>query len=540
MGNLCGCFKTPNQPGRDKPLFDESLENLNNTKPVDHYIEDRGSRVKKPAIDNFVKEENIPIFNKYREEKLLAEGSLGKVFKMINKVTGEARAVKCINKRSDILGREELEKVVESEIEILKKIDHPNILKLLEFFNSAPTYYLVTEYLDGGELFDHITDSGPFDEQYVSVLIHQILSALNYCHKMHLIHRDLKPENIIFEDITKKRLNTNSFYFKTCNLQIKIVDFGCAKIFSHKIKENEKVGSHLYHAPEVISGIGYDEKCDLWSVGILMHMLLTGLHAFLGKSEEEIISNISKNNRIENKLYNKLSSEAKDLINSLLETKPGKRPTAEQALNHKWFKVNESKEHANFLSSIKVKKLFENIKAHERFNILQDAALGFLVHQHANAQGVVDARKLFSLIDRDNSGKITKKEFLEHLQEYFKSIGEDIENLKEEVETTFSSLDANSNGTIEYNEFLRAAVDKEELLNNEHLLLSTFHFFDKDRSGNIDVNELHHMFGEDSRNVKEFLEKILHEIDVNGDDRINFMEFSLMMKSILNSSNNKF
>ena len=131
----------------------------------------------------------------YKRKKFLGEGSFASVYLVQNRITESIRAMKIINKSSNTT--EEDEKEIVNEINILKIMDHPNILKIFEFYSNKESYSIITEFCSGGELFQEITENGPFNEQYSAYVMFQIFSAINYCHNMNIIHRDLKPENIL-------------------------------------------------------------------------------------------------------------------------------------------------------------------------------------------------------------------------------------------------------------------------------------------------------------------------------------------------------
>ena len=155
------------------------------------------------------------------------------------------------------------------------KMDHPNIVKIFGFYITSNYYYLITEYCEGGSLFDLIiNNNGPFTEIQSSYIMHQLFSVVNYCHKMKIIHRDLKPENILVNK------NENGF------VQIKVCDFGTSLMFNRGEVQDELVGSIYYIAPEVLKK-KYNSKCDLWSCGVIMFILLTGVPPFGGNNNRE-------------------------------------------------------------------------------------------------------------------------------------------------------------------------------------------------------------------------------------------------------------
>ena len=213
----------------------------------------------------------------YIREKALGQGSFGTVYLVKHIQLQRYYAMKVIRKKiKDISDEESLM----SEINILRRLDHPNIVKITDFYNLKYEYNIVTEYCREGELFDEIKKNSPFSEALAGWYMKQILQAVCYCHGNHIIHRDLKPENILIS----KRLKSGFHH-------IKIIDFGTAKVFSREKRENALIGSAYYIAPEVLNK-NYTEKCDIWSCGIIMYILLTGRPPFNGKTEEEIMRKI--------------------------------------------------------------------------------------------------------------------------------------------------------------------------------------------------------------------------------------------------------
>jgi calcium-dependent protein kinase len=178
--------------------------------------------------------------------------------------------------------------LLENEFEILKQVDHPNIIKFYEMYVDEKNYHLVTEFCGGGELFDHIIDRGSFSEKLASRIIKQVLSAIKHLHDRNICHRDLKPENILFESKSKEA-------------QVKLIDFGLSKYFVERNNTNAngrgnrgnsilrerkgegimrtKIGTPYYMAPEVLDG-EYDQTCDMWSLGVITYCLLCGYPPF--------------------------------------------------------------------------------------------------------------------------------------------------------------------------------------------------------------------------------------------------------------------
>lgn len=198
-------------------------------------------------------------------------GGLSTTRKCYHKMTKEVRAVK-VTKKED-LEYGERNKLL-AEIEILKELDHPSIARVIDIYEDKKKFYFVQEYLAGGGLFDSLIQNVGFTEYASAVIIKQLLSAVAYLHSKNIAHRDIKPENILF--CSNDALN------------VKLLDFGN----SRKMGENEGMqgvyGTAYYVSPEVLKG-KYNEKCDVWSVGVILYMLLSGNPPFNGRSDVEIL-----------------------------------------------------------------------------------------------------------------------------------------------------------------------------------------------------------------------------------------------------------
>ena len=455
----------------------------------------------------------------YKKLQLLGEGRFSTVYEAQNRITDIMRAMKIIKKEEHY--SEEDEKEVINEVNILKTMDHPNIVKLFEFYSNEKQYSIIMEYCKGGKLNTEIRNYAPFDEKYSAYIMYQIFSAINYCHNMNIIHRDLKPENILIVNRNKKNNYPN----------IKIGDFGMSKMVEKDSLQNKIVGTIYYVAPEVILK-KYNEKCDIWSCGVIMYVLLSKKPPFGGYTEEEIISNILKGvYDIEKPPFDKISKNALDLIQKLLNKDINKRISAQEALNHPWFKENKSKELYNEILNDKVlQKLLDNLKKYKKNSIIQETALAYLVHNFPQMKDVINACKLFNQIDLNGDGKITEHELYKGLCTKIKS-----DTLEDDVRKIYEKLDMDDDGYIEYEEFVRAAVSKDKFM-GDNVLKFAFRFFDKDNSGKIDFGEIEKVFKKsitDQNHVEEALNKIIYEVDVNRDGKISFEEFSKVMKKML-------
>ena len=453
----------------------------------------------------------------YRKIKFLGEGSFAAVYQVQNKYTDAICAMKIINKSSN---SPEEDNEILNEINILRYMDHPSVLKIFEFYSNRKSYSIVTELCPGGELFQQIIDKGPFNEKYSAFVMYQLFSAVNYCHKMHIVHRDLKPENILIVSKDQDGYPT-----------IKVCDFGTSKIFEKGKIERKLVGSSYYIAPEVLKK-KYNEKCDLWSCGVIMYILLSARPPFGGEDDNDIMERVAIGEYdLESPPFDKLSKNALDLIKKLLTMDINERINAEQALNHPWFKENKSQELYNRINDNEtMKTLIENLKAYKRTSIIQETALAYLVHHFPQIKDVVNSCKLFNQMDKSGDGKITKAELLKGLSERYKS-----KTLEKDVDEIYKNLDMDNNGYIGYEEFVRAAVSKDMFV-RDNVLRFAFRYFDKDDSGEITFDEIEELFTQsipDKKKVHETLEGIIREVDQDNDNRINFEEFSVVMKKMI-------
>ena len=250
--------------------------------------------------DQMIKISNEPIKKLYSIYGDLGQGSYGSVKRVRHKQLGEDRAMKVVKKKSESS---------HNEIETLKKISHPNIISIYEIFEDSKNYYIMTELLEGGELFEMITTKGSFSEKDAAKITKQILNAVNYLHNQNIVHRDLKPENIML--INKSTVNHNS--------EIKLIDFGTAKQFERNGKLSKFIGTSYYIAPEVLSEC-YDEKCDIWSCGVILYILLCGYPPFNGGSNLDIYHSIKYNHPVfTGEEWKDISKEAIDLIKQMLK-----------------------------------------------------------------------------------------------------------------------------------------------------------------------------------------------------------------------------
>ena len=457
----------------------------------------------------------------YKMEKHLGDGIYSSVYIVSSKLTGENRVMKIIDKSK--IYTDESEKKIINELSILQKMDHPNILKIFEFYTTPKSYNLIIELCSGGKLVEELTEKGTLNEKSVAYIIYQLLSAINYCHKMKIIHRNLKPENILISKREKDDL-----------LYVKIGGFATAKMNEEGIIEKKIKETSYYFAPEIISN-NYDEKCDIWSIGVIMYLLLSGRLPFSGENDIEINEKILKGKYdLKISAFKNISLEAIDLIKNLLIVNPLARINAKDALNHIWFQKLKIKELFNEIKNKNtIQKLLENLKNYKSNSIIQETALAYLVHNFPQLISVINACKLFNIIDNDNDGKIKSKELYNGIKKFINN-----DNLESDCEEIFKKLDMDNNGYIQYEEFVRAAVNKRKFL-EENILKFAFNYFDIDDNGEISFEEIEKVFKKsvsDPQNVHIVLFNIISEVDSNTDGKISFEEFCLAMQKLLQNN----
>lgn len=402
---------------------------------------------------NFIAYKKESIAAEYKiSSKALGAGSFGTVKKVLHKRTNQERACKILKKSEQDIDKFFL------EVEILAKLSHPNIMQIYEFYEDNKNFYIISELCKGGELYDMIIKRGSMTEYETAIIMKQLLSAICYSHKNNVVHRDLKPENILLDD-------------KNDTLLIKLIDFGGARYY-HKDKKMSKLhGTPYYIAPEVLSA-NYDEKCDIWSCGVILYILLCGYPPFGGDDENEIMEEVKKAKYdFPDKEWNSVSSEAKNLISKMLTKNPQDRLSADQCLQHKWFEIlKQSKKQA---SSEKLSKAVNNMKVFKKERKLEQATTAFIVNQIMAKEDRHEMLSAFQKWDKNNDGVLSRDEIFEGYKEIYGEV-----KALEEVDDIMKSIDLDGDGSIDYNEFLVATINRTKMINDANLE-AAFKMFDK-------------------------------------------------------------
>lgn len=441
----------------------------------------------------------------YKVGKVLGSGSFGEVRSIIHRITQQERAAKIF--RKDGQSRETYLKI-RSEIENLKKLEHPTVIKLYEYFEDEKRIYLVLEKCNGGELFDEVFKNKYLNEKSAAIIAKQLFSVTAYLHDNFIVHRDLKPENILLED-------------KQDYLNIKLIDFGAATLFEPNIKLTEMIGSAFYISPEV-TRYNYNELCDEWSCGVIIYILLSGTPPFPGNTNEEIIGKIRTGKyNFSGPIWDSVSENAKDLIAKLLC--PSKnRITAKQALVHPWIQGqgNYPEPSHEFLT-----RTMENLQHFHLINKFRDAISVFISSQVLNHEDTKDLRELFKSMDENGDGKLSAEE----MKKGFSQLS-DVLDPDEYIEKIMKEVDTDGNGFIDYNEFLKATID-EKIMYSKVNLRTAFEMFDLDHSGKISLAELQQIFCLGNMKI-DILESIVNQADSNSDGEIDFGEFCSFIEQV--------
>jgi calcium-dependent protein kinase len=460
------------------------------------------------TLINSKPEDNYKIINK------LGKGSFGSVYKVKHKITGEIRAMKIIKNTSINDNDGMVNKKFLKEIQVLKELEHPNIIKIFEYYIDNKYHYIISELLTGGELYETILKFQKFNEKKAAYIMKQILSALNYLHSKGIVHRDIKPENILVQKTNKKSKNDID------EINIKLIDFGASNFF----KENEiltlKVGSPYYIAPEVLNK-SYNEKCDIWSAGVVLYVMLTGNFPFIGKTSQKLFENIKTGKyKQTGKEWEAISKEAKDLIGKMLELDTSKRISASECLNSPFLSIINTKDNIPDILPSVLSNIYK-LNAREK---IQQATIALIVHNIQQNDQVDKLKTIFELLDVNKDGQLTYSE----INEAFKRMFPDDYITEEKMKVIFEKMDENKNGVISYEEFLRVTLDEKVILEKNNLKLA-FDKFDLNKDGKLSKEELLKIL---DSGASDYVDDLLDLIDKNKDGFISFDEFCHLMNKV--------
>ena len=320
----------------------------------------------------------------YEFKKVLGHGQFGTVREAYSLKTQQRVAIKSISKDKVRAHLHQLRR----ELEIMRLIDHPNVIQYYEAYEDEKYFHIVMELCTGKDLFDKLISLGSLSESYAVDIIKSLLLAVNHLHSLGVCHRDLKPENFLFEN-------------NQPNALIKIIDFGLSIKQNSLADMNSLVGTPYFLAPEVLKG-KYSPLCDVWSLGVVLYFLLSGKPPFDGETVNDIFSAISTARLpFEDPIWSTISYTARNLILLMLTKRPSDRISISEALNHPWLKQPKGENAPTIAPSVLM-----SLKKHKSPKKLQREVMKVML-KFLSTEDIEVLRKAFLDLDHDNSGFLT-------------------------------------------------------------------------------------------------------------------------------------
>jgi len=427
----------------------------------------RSSMIKITAIQQGRQLEDYYTFSRGNN---IGKGSYGTVSKVRCIFSEQIRALKTVQKKK-------IENItrLKREILIMKRLDHPGIIRLHEVFEDESNIYFVMELCTGGELFERVIKANRFSEQYAARLMKQIFSVLAYIHDNDIIHRDLKPENLLYIDATPAS-------------KLKVIDWGFALKCNRNHKLTSVVGTPYYVAPEVLHG-NYGEECDLWSTGVIFYISLCGYPPFYGADNKEILKKVKSGSySFDPKHWSHRSKNCKGLLQQLLCFNVKGRITARQALRHDWIRFfdrvrpeeGNSCIHDDRLSPRLAVEILNRFRIFAQMNPIKRLAVTATAYM-ISGRDLGQSTYIFNSLDKNSDGVLTRNE----ITDTFNSLGFDTS----ELDNTLTLMDTDGNGTIDYTEFLASTIDPA-LYSSEKLARVAFRVFDINCEGVVTVDSV--------------------------------------------------
>ena len=306
--------------------------------------------------------------------------------------------------------------------------------------------------------------------------------------------------------------------------QIKIIDFGTSLVYDPSKTLDEKLGTPYYIAPEVLNK-NYDNKCDIWSCGVITYIILSGMPPFNGQSDQDIMKKVRQGAfNFDDNVWKNISDAAKNFISQLLTYNKDERPSAAEMLKHQWLNDNASLA----VDETMALSVLDNMKVFRADATLKQATYAFIASQLLSKGEKDNLAKVFKAFDKNGDGKLSIQEVKEGYLEHYGKVMSD-----EEVEEMFNAVDTDKSGFIDYSEFVVAAMNERQLTSTDKLQ-AAFKMFDKDGSGIISADEIREVlqFGGSDPMSAQAIEAVIKQVDENGDGEISFEEFVAMMKTL--------
>jgi calcium-dependent protein kinase len=438
----------------------------------------------------------------YTLGRKLGQGQFGVTYLCVEKSTGKEFACKSIAKRK-LISVEDVEDV-RRELHIMHHLSgHPNIVNIKGAYEDVTSVHLVMELCAGGELFDRIIQRGHYSEAKAAELTRTIVGVVEACHSLGVMHRDLKPENFLFSNHSE-------------DAALKTTDFGLSVFFKPGEIFTDVVGSPYYVAPEVLRK-HYGPEADVWSAGVILYILLSGVPPFWAETEQGIFEQVLKSELdFVSDPWPRISESAKDLLRKMLNPNVAKRLKSHQVLCHPWIREDGVAPDRPIDPAVQTR-----LKQFSAMNKLKKIAIR-VIAESLSEEEIAGLKEMFLMMDSDGSGSIS----FEELKEGLKKVGSNL--MEADVRQLMDAADVDHDGTIDYGEFLAATLNLNKIEREENLY-AAFSYLDKDKSGYLTTDELQQACN-DFHMGDMCVEDLIREVDQDNDGRIDYNEFVTMMR----------
>jgi len=447
----------------------------------------------------------------YDVKQKIGEGAFGKVYLVTRKMTGATNVMKSMAR--DLIEDEE---AFNNELGIQRALDHPHICRIFDTFDAKDDVQIILESCDGGSLEDAICAGQQMGEAEAHCLMKQLLGAVCYMHSRGVVHRDLKPDNMLLSRKGVPLLQNS----------LKLVDFGFARTFVPGTKELETMcGTVHFMAPEIISDDFFNEKCDIWSCGVILYMFLSGQPPFDDDDNDELLRKAAADKLdFSDEVWERTSPKAKLAIVQMCKVDPKVRFSAEAALHSPWMSQScYALSNDNMLTS---KAVVSGIQKFQRMSKAKKAAAYIVALNVTDAQQeqVAAIRRKFEDMDANGDGMLS----LEEVQKGMAGIGLEGDDVAE----MFKDIDQKGSGVVEWSEFLSLMADQKVLgsedtiMSNKQIMWAAFKVLDQNNTQSVGAREIFDvMVNIDKTFTFEEATAFVAEADADGDGKIDFEEF---------------
>lgn len=438
----------------------------------------------------------------YHVLRVLGEGTFGTASAAVHRKTGKEYVVKTVD-RTAVASQIQLER----EVAVQAQMDHPHIVRIYEMFDDGDILNMIMEFCRGGELADIVEQQVQIGEDDARHIFAQVIQAVHYMHRKLIAHRDLKFENFLVKEVSPE----------ISNCTIKLIDFGFAKKFSGPDSSVLKTvcGSPGYMAPEVFDK-QYDEKCDIFSCGVMLYCLLAGRMPFEGNSIEELIQNArNKPLKFDDADWNDISMEARKLVWRTCAKVPSKRFTAQEVIDSTWLE-DGSDTHSDLDNSGFSPDMVKNALSYRSKCPFQQLALHCAAY-NTEDETLKSLRDAFKFLDKDKSGNLSIEEVRKGLQHFPEFAGVDVDEF-------FEHADMDGNSGLEWTEFISAFMDHSSI--SSQVLHTVFNHLDTEGRGEISIPKFcDELEGYAKFGSMDAIRQSVASMDTNGNGTISLNEF---------------